>query len=74
MAGGERPAESESTDAESYEFMAGEVTALADERAHHRFGITVGPRPRFPAVRGLVTSSQCSITMQPSPSVSTVKP
>jgi hypothetical protein len=36
MAGGERPAESESTDAESYEFMAGEVTALADERAHHR--------------------------------------
>jgi hypothetical protein len=45
MAGGERPAESESTDAESLEFMAGEVTALADERAHHRFGITIDPRP-----------------------------
>lgn len=50
MAGGERPAESESTDAESYEFMAGEVTALADERAHHRFGITIGPRPGVVAI------------------------
>src|ERR1039457_6853765 len=45
MAGGERPAESESTDAEAYEFMAGEVTALADERAHQRFGGNVGRRP-----------------------------
>lgn len=50
MTGGERPAASECADGESDEFVAAGVSALADEGADHRVGITICPRPGVVAV------------------------